>query len=305
MRLIITGASGLLGLNLSFRASAQGHAVVGLVNSHPLKDAPFAVRRVDLLDHKAALRVIGAEQPEAIIHCAALANLNQAEQHPDLAEAINADVPGLLAGAASRWGVPFIHISTDAVFDGRVGGYHESDPTHPLSVYARTKLKGEERVLRQNPDAVIGRVVFYGWSLSGSRSLSEFFFNNLNQGNHIKGFVDTYFCPLYVEHLADTLLEMLAAGLKGVYHLVSPEHLSKYAFGVRLARQFRFDPDLIEPVEMAQGRDGAPRSLKLILDSGKIEKALGHALPSVDEGIALLHQRWLSGYPAELQALGG
>jgi dTDP-4-dehydrorhamnose reductase len=186
-----------------------------------------------------------------------------------------------------------------------VGGYQESDPTHPLSVYARTKRKGEERVLRQNPDAVVARVVFYGWSLSGSRSLSEFFFSNLKQGNRIKGFVDTYFCPLYVEHLADTLLEMLAAGLQGVYHVVSPEHLSKYAFGVRLARKFGFDPDLIEPVEMAQGRDGAPRSLKLILDSSKIERALRHTLPSVDEGIAMLHQRWLSGYPAKLQGLQG
>ena len=97
-----------------------------------------------------------------------------------LAGKLNAEVPGWLAGAAKGWGVPFVHISTDAVFNGETGNYTEEDATDPLSVYARTKLAGEQAVQAANPEAAIARTVFYGWSLSGRRSLAEFFFNQLD-----------------------------------------------------------------------------------------------------------------------------
>ena len=301
MRLLVTGASGLLGLNLSLRSAAQGHAVTGLVNSRSLQGVPFEVHSVDLLDTEKAVAVIEDAKPEAIIHCAAIANLNEAEKQPALTQKVNGEVPGMLAEAALAWGVPFIHISTDAVYDGRKRGYTETDPTNPLSVYARTKLQGEQAVLTANPHAMVVRTVFYGWSLSGKRSLAEFFINHLSEGKPLRGFTDTGFCPLYVEDLADVLLEMLFAELSGVYHVVSPECLSKYAFGVRLAEMFGFDSGLITPVEVREAARGAVRSNTLILNPDKIQKALGHPLPSIDSGINKLYQRWREGYPVKLQ----
>jgi dTDP-4-dehydrorhamnose reductase len=302
MRLLVTGASGLLGLNLSLTAQARGYAVTGLLHSRRLQGVPFDTLRADLLDQSAALAEIEAARPEALIHCAALASLNAAEAAPDLAARLNGEVPGFMAEAANRWGVPFIHVSTDAVFDGRTGGYDESDPPNPLSVYARTKLAGEQAVLSANPKAAVARVVFYGWSLSGRRSLSEFFFNNLLTGTPIKGFSDTYFCPLYVEDLAVLLLEMLEKRLSGMYHVVSSEHLSKYDFGVRIAKRFGFDPGLITPVSMADLARGAPRALRLVLETDKLEDALGHSLPGIAAGLDKLHQRWETGYPEQIQA---
>ena len=301
MRLLVTGASGLLGLNLSLAASTAGHQVTGLVHTCSLVGVPFFTRQLDLLDVQSALACIESAKPEAIIHCAAVADLNAAEKSPELAQRLNAEIPGVLAAEAFREGLPFVHISTDAVFDGRSKGYVESDPTRPLSVYARTKLAGEQAVQEAHPDALIARVVFYGWSLSGKRSLSEFFFNNLQAGRKIKGFTDTYFCPLYVEDLAQTLLEMLAKGLTGLYHVVSPEHLSKYDFGIRIAQRFGLDSDLIEPVRAADIERGVTRSLGLILNPEKVQNALGRKLPSLDEGIEHLYQRWQEGYHSQLQ----
>jgi dTDP-4-dehydrorhamnose reductase len=303
MRLMVTGASGLLGLNLSLVARARGYEVTGLVHSRGLKGVPFEVRQVNLLDTETALDGLTTAQPDAIIHCAALASLNAAEEAPELAARLNGEVPGVLAAAARRRGIPFVHISTDAVFDGQKGGYVETDPVNPLSTYARTKLAGEQAVLAENPDALVARVVFYGWSLSGRRSLSEFFFNHLSQSQAVRGFVDAVFCPLYVEDLALLLLEMLETRLSGVYHVVSPEHLSKYDFGVRIAAQFGFDASLIEPVHMADLDRGAPRSLNLILKPDRLSAALGHGLPSIADGLAALHRRWEMGYPARLQGL--
>lgn len=301
MQLLVTGASGLLGLNLSLVAAAQGHQVTGLSLSRSLSGIPFEHYRVDLLDMDQTLATIANTKPEAIIHCAAVANLNTAEQNPELASRLNRDAAGDLAAAAYRWGIPFVHISTDAVFDGIDGGYVEQSPTHPLSTYARTKLAGEDAVREQHPDAIIARVVFYGWSITGNRSLSEFFFNNLSSGHTVEGFTDALFCPLYVEDLAEILLEMLSAGLTGLYHVVSPEHLSKYDFGFRIAERFGLDSGLINPIRMAEITRNAPRSLNLVLKAEKIQTDLNHPLPGVNAGIDRLFQRWVEGYPNKLQ----
>jgi len=305
MRIFVTGASGLLGLNLCLTCTDQGHAVTGLVNSCSLQGVPFDVHAVNLLERGKAKAVLAEAQPEAIIHCAAIADLNVAEKDPKLAERVNGEVPGMLAEEARRLGIPFIHISTDAVFDGRVSAYVETDPTNPLSVYAQTKLQGEKAVMGAYPDAIVVRTVFYGWSLSGKRSLAEFFINNLEDGKPLKGFTDTSFCPLYVEDLAEVLLQMLKADLHGIYHVVSPEHLSKYAFGVQLARTFGFNPDLITPVEVQHVIRGATRSNTLILNPDKIQRALGHPLPSIESGVRRFYQRWQEGYPARLTHFGG
>ena len=95
-----------------------------------------------------------------------------------------------------------MHVSTDAVFDGQAAATTEQDTPNPLSIYARTKLDGERGVAEANPDAIIARVNLYGWSLSGRRSLAEFFFNNLSAGKRVKGFTDVYFCPLLANDLA-------------------------------------------------------------------------------------------------------
>ncbi len=301
MRLLITGASGLLGVNLSLVAARQGHAVTGLAHSRMLHGVPFEVQAVDLLDPEQSKVVIEKAQPDALIHCAAVADVNTAEMKPDLAQKLNAEVPGLLAAEAARQNIPFMHISTDAVFNGRRGDYKEDDPPDPLSVYARTKLAGEKAVQAVNSAALVIRTVFYGWSLSGRRSLAEFFVNRLKAGEHLQGFADTYFCPLYVEDLAELLLGMFSKRLSGTFHLVSSEGISKYDFGVRIACRFGYDPALITPVNARELDRGARRSLNLTLNSDKAANALGHPLPTIDDGLERFYQRWQEGYPERLQ----
>jgi len=302
MRLVVSGASGLLGLNMSLVAQKSGFDVTGLVNNTRLKDVPFNVENVDLLKTDKAIQIIKNSKPDGIIHCAAIANLNYAERHPDLTHELNSVVPGALAAAAAEWRIPFIHISTDAVFDGIDGNYRETDNTTPLSVYAKTKLEGERAVLDAYHSAVVARVVFFGWSLTGQRSLSEFFINNLHAGNTVDGYSDTFFSPLYVEDLAATLLKILNENLSGIYHIVSPQSLSKYEFGLQIAKEFGLNPLLIKPIQRQIINIGAQRSLNLVLNPEKIQLALGKKLPTVDEGIKSLHQRWIEGYPKLFQS---
>jgi len=189
MKIIVTGASGLLGLNLSLQMM-EAHTIVG-VDRNKLSRTPFEIVKADLLEAGVCSRLIDEVRPDAVIHTAANADVDACESDPEGARLLNAEFPGQLAEVCASYGVRLIHISTDAVFDGTKDSiYTEADSPNPLSIYAQTKFDGENAVLSANPDAIVARVNFFGWSLSGERSLSEFFFNHLLKGWRCNGFTD-------------------------------------------------------------------------------------------------------------------
>jgi dTDP-4-dehydrorhamnose reductase len=295
MRILVTGASGLLGLNFGLQYARQ-HTIIGVVNSQPLPDVPFEVCQVNLAQPGAAQAVIRSTKPDVILHCAAVANLDICERQPELARRLNSEVPGEIAAEARRARIKLVHISTDAVFDGLTGGYSERSTPNPINAYARTKLDGEIAVSAANPDAIIARVNFYGWSLSGTRSLGELFFNNLHIGRRMNGFTDVLFCPLQVNVLAEILMKMIEKKLGGLFHTVSSECLTKYDFGCRVARQFGLDESLIAPVSWLEGQLAAPRSPNLSLRTDKLEKALGQPLPDQSTGLQRFYAQYREGY---------
>ena len=301
MRLLVTGVSGLLGVNLAWEALLAGHSVIGTARARALQGAPFPVITADLTDPAALDMVWQQARPEAVIHTAALANLEACEERPDLAQRLNAEVPGIIAARARRAGVPLVHISTDAVFDGLNGDYTEDDTPRPLSTYARTKLAGERAVAAAYPQALIARVNFFGWSLSGRRSLAEWFLHNLQNNQPMNGFTDVFFCPLLANHLARLLLEALTRGLSGLYHFTGSTCVSKYAFGVALAKQFGYDAARIHPTSVEAAELTARRAHHLTLRNDKLTAALGHALPGWEEGLAEFHAQARRGYPQQLR----
>ena len=229
--------------------------------------------------------------------------METAEKDPALARRVNADLPGELAEASRRLDVRMVHLSTDAVFDGTHGPYTETDQANPMSAYARSKWAGEQAVAAANPQAIIARVNFYGWSMNGRRSLAEFFYNALSTGKPANGWTDVFFCPLEVNLLGGLLLEMAQQGLEGLYHVVSSECLSKYDFGCRVARAFGFDETLIRPTRVTESGLSAARSPDLRLSTAKLTRDLGHALPGQAEGLARFHEQFSEGYPDRLRSL--
>jgi dTDP-4-dehydrorhamnose reductase len=269
MRILITGASGLLGLNLGLRCSAE-HTVDGLVHSHMLKEIPFSVHAVDLEEENDVHTVFDRFKPDAVINCAALANVDACEKSPQQAHILNAEMPGWLAEDCDRHAVKLVQISTDAVFNGlKSGKYTEKDTTHQV-----------------NSSALILRVNFYGFSISQRRSLAEIFLHTLQTGKTMFGFTDVLFSPLYVVDLADIMLKMMKKDLSGVYHVTSPESLSKYDFGRNIAEKFDLDADLIHPISVEEATFlTAPRSKNLVLDPQKAQDALNMELPGQKEGL--------------------
>jgi dTDP-4-dehydrorhamnose reductase len=151
------------------------------------------------------------------------------------------------------------------------------------------------------PDAVIARVNFYGWSLTGQRSLGEFFFNNLSSGKRCNGFTDVFFCPLLVSDLAELIYKMVEKDLKGVYHVLSSESLSKYDFGCRLARQFGLDESLITPISWRESGLHAQRSPNLRMNTDKLSRDLGEIMPTQAAGLQLFYTQYTQGLPQRIR----
>jgi dTDP-4-dehydrorhamnose reductase len=301
MKLLITGASGLLGINLALEAMRE-HEVIG-VDRGKLQSAPFPVIKTNFYNHRAFEPALDSTQPDWVINCSALANLEECERHPDQAKILNTDLPHELAEACARRNLKFIHLSTDAVFDGtKEGEYTEEDEPNPQGVYSQTKLDSERAVQDVNPQAIIARVNFYGWSLGGRRSLGEFFVNNLSDGKNVNGFTDVIFCPMWVNHLSQTLLEMLAKDLHGLYHVVGAQAMSKYQFGVEVARKFGLRESLIEPQSVERSSLTAKRSHNLWLSIHKLSTDLGHAIPDFSTGLDGFYTQFQQGYPQKIRS---
>jgi len=301
MRLLITGSSGLLGLNLALDAM-RSHQVIG-VDRDTLRSVPFELCNADLLDPDAVYRIVAQSKPDAVIHCAALADVDVCEAKPDLAYQMNANLPAQLADVCARRKIRLIHISTDAVFDGQKAGvYVESDQPNPQGVYAQTKLEGERSVMQVNPMAIVARVNFYGWSLSGKRSLAEFFINNLGAGKTVNGFTDVLFCPMLVNHLGEVLLAMLERSLRGLYHVVGPQAMSKYQFGVEVARKFGLKDNLISPQSVDKSSLTARRSHNLWLSTHKLSTDLDMTLPAFSTGLDEFYAQYRQGYPQKIRS---
>ena len=121
--LIVTGASGLLGASIMMHALEFGRPLVGLCHHHSIRIPNVPIYSVDLTDQTAAREMFTLLHPTQIIHCAAATNVDWCEEHCDEASAINERVPAFLSALAGELGASFLHVSTDAVFDGMRSGY--------------------------------------------------------------------------------------------------------------------------------------------------------------------------------------
>lgn len=286
-RWLITGATGFLGANLGTYLEGKARRVGAVRGTSAASQQFDEWVQSDLADPVAAARSTESARADVIVHAAALASHEQCEREPALAELINVTATRELAAAARRSGARFVLISTDAVFDGERGNYSETDTANPHSVYGKTKLAGEQAAVEVNPDSLIVRTNFFGWSPTGRRSILEFFVNNLSSGTSVRGFTDFTVTSLYAQALAQAIGDLAQAHADGIFHVAASDSMSKYEFGVAVAREFGLDEALITAT--ASDMD-PPRGQDQSLDVSKAEALLGRKLATTAEGIAMARQ---------------
>lgn len=285
-RWLITGATGLLGSNAALLLGATDDVVCSARTRPPRLEAPFFPADLARRDRRAGL--VERSAAEVVLHAGALATLEACEADPALAQEVNVAASADLAAQAARTGARFVFISTDAVFDGTRGGYREDDQPSPQSEYGRTKRRAEQAVLDVNPQAIVARVNFFGWSPSGRRGLAEFFVDRLARGQKAPGFTDVTVSTSYLADTIAALTSLQDAGQSGLFHVASSEPTTKFDFGRELARTFGWDTALVTPASSSDHLT-VKRGKNLSLDTSRLAAVLKHPLPGRTAGLQGLH----------------
>lgn len=303
--IIITGASGLLGSNLVWAAKNRSSDILALYHQHPARFPDVPSVSVNLADPQAVTDLIQRMRPQWIIHCAALTDLDACEKNPDLAYSANVLASANLAEALAKTGGRLVYVSTDAVYSGKQGAYHEEDETDPVNEYARSKREGERCVLKHLPNALIVRTNLYGWNARSKSSLAEWILQRLEQGQRVPGWRDVWFSPILANDLCDVILELIERDATGVYHAAGSEACSKYAFAKKLAETFGFDPECIDCTSIQDAGLQTPRPLDTSMQTEKIAMFLNRPMPDMKAGLQRFRELRESGFTATLKQCGG
>lgn len=268
MKILLTGASGLLGNAYATAAIRRSHEVIALTNKNlPTVSGLARSLQLDLSAPDSLTSLCLEIWPDAIVNCAAISNSASVEAEPTLAENINVALPRQLAQLANHLGARFIHISTDMVFDGQSPEpYRSTDMPAPTNLYGQTKLMAEREVLEHNSeDPVVLRIpILMGNSPSGQRSVHEKLIAAIQAGQRPKLFCDEIRQPASAENVAEVMLELTERrDLHGIFHWAGSETLSRFEMGQRILRHFEMDPDAIECVSQKDEPGQADRPANL------------------------------------------
>ena len=283
MKILITGASGLLGAHLTAFLSRR-HQVTG-TDRHPWwGDRPAHWAAGDLEDPSFMETLLGKAAPDCVIHCAAMTYVDLCKRDPVLAHAANAELTRRLARAVSPHCL-FVYISTDGLFNGDKPMVTEEEPPMPRTVYGRSKLQGEREVQSACGRHLIVRTNFYGWSSGRKTTFAEWLYGALESGQRITLFEDFFFTPIYVVDLAERLTVLIEAGRTGLFHVAGAERVSKEAFGRQLAEPARFSLENVQRSTLKQASLAADRPRDMSLSSLRFCRATGMTVPGCKEGI--------------------
>ena len=291
MRILVTGASGLLGKRLAELALQKGHDVISSYrNNVPVHGKPL---EVDLTRSTAVTKAFLGVRPDVIINTAAMTDVDKCELDPEAAFSANSKAVSNIANAAKETESFVVQVSTDYVFDGERGAYSENDETRPINKYGESKLEGEKVVMNELDKQVwsIARSsVIYGWGRASRPNGATFVYEKLFRGESIRMARDMFSSPTLNTSLSEMLIEIAERQLPGIIHVAGATRLSRFDFAVGIAKTFGLDATLIKAVQARdlQWKAKRPADSSLIVE--RAQKLLRSAPLNIDSAYETLHR---------------
>jgi dTDP-4-dehydrorhamnose reductase len=262
MTWLVLGAKGQLGQELIHLLKIKNIAAIGTDRNEIdfAKPAEIAVKLAKL-------------DPSHIINCGAYTQVDKAEEEPELVNLINAQAVGVVAKFASERKIPFIHISTDYVFDGFASTpYLEDDKVNPQSIYGSSKALGEKEALENNPESYILRTAWvYG---EHGNNFPKVIAKKLRNNESLNVVNDQIGSPTWTFDLASAIIEILQKKpAPGIYHVTNSESCSWFEFAQAIAKTINVDGKLVKPTDSKSFVRPAVRPKYSVLSNSKWKNA--------------------------------
>ena len=294
MKVLITGANGLLGQHLTKLLLDKNYQVVA--TSRGESKLPFepsgnyTYHSMDIANAFDTYAVMNREKPDVVVHAAAMTNVDECELQPEQCERINVQGTAQILTDAETFSSHFIFISTDFVFDGEKGNYSEDDEPLPISLYGFTKLQAESMVQTSEvPFAIVRTCLVYGNLLKGHRSnIVSWVKDSLEQGKTIQVVNDQIRTPTYVGDLAKGIALIIEKRATGIYHISGKDLLTPFDIAIKTAQKYHLDASKIVQIDAASFKQPGRRPLKTGFVIEKAGKELGYVPLSFDEGLELM-----------------
>ena len=290
MKVLVTGANGLLGQELVALLLQRDHEVIatskGASRLQPSITGSLTYRDLDITDGMAVQKVIAEFMPNVIIHAAAMTQVDDCELNKIDCYNINVTATRFLIEAAKEVNAKLVYVSTDFIFDGSAGPYKEEDEPKPLNYYGSTKLSAETEVVESGLQWAIARTVLVIGNAIGTRSnIISWVKDKLGKGEKIRVVNDQFRTPTFTEDLAKGIVLIIEKNATGIYHISGKDLLTPYEIALKTAAHFQLDNSLIEKADVTSFSQPAVRPPRTGFHIDKARKDLGYEPLSFEEGL--------------------
>ena len=287
-RCLVIGAAGQLGRALC-AALRDAYEIIENVYRTP---QPHQVQ-VDLGDLAGVAAQLDELKPDWIVIAGAYCQVDRAETDPQHCWQVNVEGPRAIAAYARDHGNRVVYYSSDQVFDGsKDSAYRESEPVHPLNVYARSKAQGEVGLRELLPDRHL--ILRTAWLYGPDPARRNFVLRVVDQltaGGHVPVPVDQWGNPTYTEDLASITQHLMKQDASGTFHATGPDYLDRVSLAKRICAWFQLDDAGVIPMPTSQLGQAARRALRVRLDGQKLAATGAKPCRDIEAGLAAL-QRW-------------
>jgi len=290
MRLLITGGSGLLGSKITTLATEKGYEAYSGYNQH--KSVNGTPIKLDICNKKNVQTVFKKIRPHAVVHAAALTNVDKCEEDMELARTINIEGTRNIVKSSERHDAFLVYVSTDYVFSGEKGLYTETDETKPINIYGLTKLEAEKTVKASTVTWCIVRpsVIYGATPAAGKTNFALWVINKLRNNEPMKIITDQWVSPTLNTNLAEMILETIEKRHTGTYHLSGATPINRYDFATKIAETFQLDKKLISKAKSSDMNWHAKRPRNTSLNIEKATNTLDKKPLKIEEALNTLKE---------------
>jgi dTDP-4-dehydrorhamnose reductase len=288
VKLLVTGASGLLGTRICQLAAKQNYEVYSAHSEHiPQFGTPI---KLDITDGTALKQIFDKTKPDVVVHSAALSDVDKCEKEKDLAWKINVESTSNIAQLCHKHNCFLVYVSTDYVFNGEKGDYKEKEQTAPINNYGLTKLKGEEEIKQSRAEYCIARtsVIYGSIPARGKVNFALWLIERLRKREEAKTVIDQWNSPTLNTNLAEMILEIVEKRIAGTFHLAGATRLSRHEFAQKIAETFNLDENLLRPTLSGEMPWMAKRPRDTSLNVEKAKQNLKNKPLQISEALSRL-----------------